>query len=136
MLLAIIDHGGVRYYLLELIISTFDYVESHIQILLDIFIFYVLYVYLFTSTKCQLYIFDIPKIKLYAAHTCINMAQILIPMFQFLCVWKLLKQIVYCLWCCKLAWLKFEIEPLVLIFCIYMYIHMYIYPSQCIVYNN
>lgn len=86
MLLAIIDHGGVRYYLLELIISTFDYVESHIQILLDIFIFYVLYVYLFTSTKCQLYIFDIPKIKLYAAHTCINMAQILIPMFQFLCV--------------------------------------------------
>lgn len=59
MLLAIIDHGGVRYYLLELIISTFDYVESHIQILLDIFIFYVLYVYLFTSTKCQLYIFDI-----------------------------------------------------------------------------
>lgn len=51
MLLAIIDHGGVRYYLLELIISTFDYVESHIQILLDIFIFYVLYVYLFTSHK-------------------------------------------------------------------------------------
>lgn len=53
----------------------------------------------------------------------------------FVCL-KIVKQIVYCLWCCKLAWLKFEIEPLVLIFCIYMYIHMYIYPSQCIVYNN
>lgn len=87
MLLAIIDHGGVRYYLLELIISTFDYVESHIQILLDIFIFYVLYVYLQAQSANFTYlIFDIPKIKLYAAHTCINMAQILIPMFQFLCV--------------------------------------------------
>lgn len=98
---------------------------------------YYMFIYLQAQSANFTYlIFDIPKIKLYAAHTCINMAQILIPMFQFLCVSKLLKQIVYCLWCCKLAWLKFEIEPLVLIFCIYMYIHMYIYPSQCIVYNN
>lgn len=89
MLLAIIDHGGVRYYLLELIISTFDYVESHIQVnsWVNLYFMYYMFIYLQAQSANFTYlIFDIPKIKLYAAHTCINMAQILIPMFQFLCV--------------------------------------------------
>lgn len=86
MLLAIIDHGGVRYYLLELIISTFDYVEPYTSILWYIYILCIICLFIYKHKVLQLYIFDIPKIKLYAAHTCINMAQILIPMFQFLCV--------------------------------------------------
>lgn len=88
--------------------------EPYTSILWYIYILCIICLFIYKHKVLQLYIFDIPKIKLYAAHTCtcISMAQILIPMFQFLCVWKLLKQIVYCLWCCKLAWLKFEIEPL------------------------
>lgn len=48
---------------------------------------YYMFIYLQAQSANFTYlIFDIPKIKLYAAHTCINMAQILIPMSQFLCV--------------------------------------------------
>lgn len=50
---------------------------------------YYMFIYLQAQSANFTYlIFDIPKIKLYAAHTCtcINMAQILIPMFQFFCV--------------------------------------------------
>lgn len=48
---------------------------------------YYMFIYLQAQSANFTYlIFDIPKIKLYAAHTCINVAQILIPMFQFLCL--------------------------------------------------
>lgn len=62
--------------------------EPYTSILWYIYILCIICLFIYKHKVLQLYIFDIPKIKLYAAHTCtcINMAQILIPMFQFLCV--------------------------------------------------
>lgn len=58
MLLAIIDHGGVRYYLLELIISTFDYVESHIQVnsWVNLYFMYYMFIYLQAQSATTLHI--------------------------------------------------------------------------------